>query len=119
MRLPATRLTPGMESVEAVETPLFAIAPKGAEAFKKAAPGEICILYIVGGGYQLGHPLRFPMTTEYVVRTGLRLFAPNYRKSLDDASGFPAPLLDMLAGLQFVVDELGFQPKVGLAQRMS
>jgi acetyl esterase/lipase len=111
-RLPVTRLTPGMEAVETVEVPMFAIAPKGAEAWKKAAPGELCILYIVGGGYQVGHPLRFPMTTGYVEHTGLRLFSPNYRKCLDDASGYPAPLLDMVAGLQFVVDELGFEPKV-------
>ncbi|GMK56010.1 hypothetical protein CspeluHIS016_0210660 [Cutaneotrichosporon spelunceum] len=110
-RLPSTRLTAGMEAVEAVQVPLFAIAPKGSETWKRAAPGEMCILYIVGGGYQTGHPLQFSMSTEYVVHTGLRLFSPNYRKCLDDASGFPAPLLDMLAGLQYVIEELGFEAK--------
>lgn len=42
----------------------------------------------------------------------LRVFSPNYRKCLDDASAFPAPLLDCLAGYQYLVDELGFEPKV-------
>lgn len=112
-RLPCTRLTPAMDQVVPIPTPLFAIAPKGTpDIWAKATKDEMCIFYIVGGGYQLGHPLRFPMPTEYSVRTGLRLFAPNYRKCLDDASGYPAPLYDMLAGLQFVIEELGFEPKV-------
>ncbi|BEJ15450.1 hypothetical protein CspHIS471_0500550 [Cutaneotrichosporon sp. HIS471] len=111
LRLPSTRLTPGMEAVKTEQVPLFVVAPKDTESWKQAAPGEMCLFYVVGGGYQVGHPLSFPLTTEYVVHTGLRLFSPNYRKCLDDASGFPAPLLDMLAGLQYVIEELGFEPK--------
>lgn len=114
-RLPCTRLTTAMEQVKPVPVPLFAIAPKGVDIWAKAAKDEICILYIVGGGYQVGHPLRFPMTTEYTFRTGLRQFSPNYRKCLDNASGYPAPLYDMLAGVQYVIEELSFEPKVSAA----
>ncbi|CAK9781878.1 alpha/beta-hydrolase [Cutaneotrichosporon oleaginosum] len=111
LRLPSTRLTAGMAGVRAVPVPLFGVAPRGDAPFRPAAHGELCFLHLVGGGYQVGHPLRFPLSTEYVARTGVRLFAPNYRKCLDDASGFPAPLLDMLAGLQFVLEDLGFAPE--------
>jgi acetyl esterase/lipase len=36
----------------------------------------------------------------------------NYRKSLSADTAFPASLLDSLAGFQYLVEELGFQPRV-------
>lgn len=112
--LPCLKLTPAMQLVEPAPTPVFAIAPKGKfdDVWAKAGKDEMCIFYIVGGGYQVGHPLNFPMSTEYSKHTGLRLFSPNYRKCIDDAGGYPAPLYDMLAGIQFVLEELEFEPRV-------
>jgi acetyl esterase/lipase len=116
------------DKVKAVPIPAFMVAPKGTASEKiwaKAKPGEKAIFYIVGGGYQTGHPLMFYVTWELANQSGLRVFckygahlhvltstAPNYRKCLTDDTAWPAPLLDCLSGWQYLVEELGFEPKV-------
>ncbi|KAL1409371.1 hypothetical protein Q8F55_003353 [Vanrija albida] len=95
----------------------FMLAPKtpaGASAkhiWREAAQGEKIIYYVVGGGYQTGHPLQWSLAWDWCKDSGLRVFAPNYRKCLDEGSAFPAPLYDFLAGWQFLVDDLGFEPQ--------
>lgn len=69
------------------------------------------VLHLVGGGYVTGHPLETHGVFSLVDITRGRVFSANYRKSLDDATAFPASLLDSLAGWQFLVHELGFAPR--------
>lgn len=93
--------------------PGFMIAPKGTldeQIWAKAQPGEKICLSIIGGGYQAGHPLT--MRPHWDLAKDIRVFLPNYRKALDDASAFPAQLLDALAGWQYLTEDLGFEPQV-------
>lgn len=57
--------------------PGFMIAPKGTSKDKiwaRAEPGEKAIFYIIGGGYQMGHPVQWFITWDLATRLGLRIF---------------------------------------------
>jgi hypothetical protein len=43
-----------------------------------------------------------------------RLLAPNYRKTVVHDQAWPAQMFDLLAGWQYMIEELGFEPKVRL-----
>jgi len=60
--------------------------------------------------YIRGHPLYTPLAGKLARDTSLRVFGVQYRKCLDDASAFPAPLLDTLAAWRCLTTTLGFAP---------
>ncbi|WWD17607.1 hypothetical protein CI109_102048 [Kwoniella shandongensis] len=78
---------------------------------RPARPEERLVFFIIGGGYVGGHPLRIHTAWSIAELTDVRVFCVNYRKSLSADSAFPASLLDCLAGLQYVVQERGFEAK--------
>jgi hypothetical protein len=128
-RLPV--LSSGGDAIAPPEDiPGFMLAPKGTpkeEVWAKAKPGEKGIFYLIGGGYEVGHPLKFFCIWEIVRDTGLRSFckpinqvdavlipAPNFRKTVRADQAWPTQVWDILAGWQYMVDELGFEPQVSL-----
>lgn len=115
-RLPIVQIAGNKVRPEPVTA--FMVAPKteaGTTAkhiWREAGKDEKIIYYVVGGGYQTGHPLQWSLAWDWCKESKLRVFAPNYRKCLDDGSAFPGPLYDFLAGWQFLVEDLGFEPRV-------
>lgn len=102
-----------VNNVHPASIPAFMLAPKGTpteDIWAKAKRGEKGIFYLIGGGYEVGHPLQFFCMWDLVREAGLRSFTPNYRKTVITDQAWPAPLLDILAGWQYMVEELGFEP---------
>ncbi|AFR98471.1 hypothetical protein C343_06451 [Cryptococcus neoformans C23] len=91
--------------------PSFWIQKRGGkpELDRAASPGERVIFFIVGGGYMVGHPLRLHTAWSLAKMTNARVFCVNYHKSLSDATAFPCPLLDTLAGIQYLVEQKDFE----------
>lgn len=98
-------------AVPAVPRPGFVVTPPGKSALVKAAPGEKAMLYFVGGGYAFGHPLERTYVFKVAHDIGIRILAVNYRKTLSPEAAFPAPLLDAVAGWEYLTNELGFEPQ--------
>lgn len=98
-------------AVPAVPRPGFIVTPSTRQATAKAAPGEKVMLYFVGGGYAFGHPLERTYAFKIAHDLGIRVLAVNYRKTLSPDTAFPAPLLDAVAGWEYLIDELQFEPK--------
>jgi hypothetical protein len=70
------------DKIKAAPFPGFMLAPKGTpqdDIWARATPGEKGIFYIVGGGYEVGHPLQFFCPWDLVNETGLRLFSEFHR----------------------------------------
>lgn len=57
----------------------------------------------------VGHPLRLHTAWSLAKMTNARVFCVNYHKSLSDATAFPCPLLDTLAGIQYLVEQKDFE----------
>lgn len=89
--------------------PGYVLTPPGVSS-GQPRPGEKIIFYIHGGAYIRGHPLWTAFPHRLARDTGRRVFAAQYRKTLDDSTAFPAPLLDALAAWAYVTEELGFDP---------
>ncbi|EKC99942.1 hypothetical protein A1Q2_05766 [Trichosporon asahii var. asahii CBS 8904] len=98
-------------AVPAVPRPGFVVTPKSKQALAKAAPGEKAMLYFVGGGYAFGHPLERTYVFKVAHDINIRVLAVNYRKTLTPETAFPAPLLDAVAGWEYLTNALGFEPK--------
>ncbi|KZT56243.1 alpha/beta-hydrolase [Calocera cornea HHB12733] len=66
-------------------------------------------MYLVGGGYLTGEPLKFPLPWTLAEKTGLRIFSVNYRKADNDSTNaFPAALHDVLSAWSHLLS-VGFQ----------
>lgn len=100
----------GPDVVKAIQMPGYLITPPGASS-GTPRPGEKLIVYIHGGGYIRGHPLWTALPHRLARDTGRRVYCIQYRKTLDDSTAFPAPLLDALAGWHYVTQVMGFDPK--------
>jgi len=98
---PSTLSQPHSSAVAATATADTILAP--------SKPNERIILYLVGGGFISGHPLRSHLAWTVAKWSGERVFAVNYRKSLSADSAFPACLIDALAGYVYLVEQLGFK----------
>ncbi len=97
------------DGVAPLEMPGYVLTPSGI-ASGPARPDEKLILYIHGGGYVRGHPLWTAFPFRLAAETGRRVYCAQYRKTLDDGTAFPAPLLDALAAWAHVTGALGFRP---------
>ncbi|KAI0636897.1 alpha/beta-hydrolase [Trametes polyzona] len=87
----------------------------------KARPGELTVIHIHGGAFHLGSA--HPDSTISSLTHGLldhsrkvdRILAVDYRLSAaapdTPANPFPAAVLDSLAAYQYLVKDLGFEPK--------
>ncbi|BEI86167.1 hypothetical protein CcaverHIS002_0604540 [Cutaneotrichosporon cavernicola] len=98
----------GPNVVKAIEMPGYIITPAGI-ASGPARDGEKIIMYIHGGAYVRGHPLWTAFPHRLAAETGRRVYGVQYRKTLDDATAFPGPLLDALAAWAYVTKEMGFR----------
>lgn len=99
----------GPEVVKPAKMPGYILTPPGASS-GEPRPGEKIIFYIHGGGYIRGHPLWTSFPHRLARETGRRVYSAQYRKTLDDETAFPAPLLDALAAWRYVTTVLGFEP---------
>jgi acetyl esterase/lipase len=61
--------------------------------------------------YAFGHPLERPFSWTMAESFGVRVLGVNYRKILTASAAFPAPLLDALAGWDYLTRDLGFAPE--------
>ncbi|WOO86347.1 uncharacterized protein LOC62_08G009828 [Vanrija pseudolonga] len=55
-----------------------------------------------------GHPLWTPLAARLAKSTALRVFTVHYRKAVDVATAYLAPLLDTLAAWEYATTTLGF-----------
>lgn len=58
--------------------------------------------------YIQGHPVWVPIVGKLARDTNLRVLCVQYRKCLDEASAYPAPLLDAMAAWRYLTVTLGF-----------
>ncbi|KZO90754.1 alpha/beta-hydrolase [Calocera viscosa TUFC12733] len=78
---------------------------------RQAHASEKVVMYLVGGGYLTGEPLKFPLPWTLAEKTGLRIFSVNYRKADNDTTkSFPAALHDVLSAWSHLLS-VGFQPQ--------
>lgn len=98
-----------VRSYDGFEVPLYRFARTGDN---RKAPGP-AVVYTHGGGYFcLCVELYSPLLSTYVSRTGVDIFAMDYR--LPPEHCFPAPLEDCYAGLRYVHDnsaQFGVDPE--------
>ncbi|GMK54222.1 hypothetical protein CspeluHIS016_0108080 [Cutaneotrichosporon spelunceum] len=97
----------GPDSVKPLDMPGYIITPSGV-ASGPARASEKIVMYIHGGAYILGHPLWTAFPHRLAAETGRRVYAVQYRKTLDDSTAFPGPLLDALAAWEYVTKVMGF-----------
>lgn len=60
--------------------------------------------------YVLGDPVSTPFAAKIAVEAGVRVLGVQYSLCRDEATAFPAPLLDALAAFRYLTESLSFEP---------